>query len=158
TLNQQLAELEKKIAAKQAELLKLQQSVQAEVEKASVRGSPPASPVTPAVAAAPLRAYDLDRIGRQFYREKKYDEAVHSLEQAVALRPKDPVLLNNLGFLYYEAGKYTEAVKWLEKTLEIDPNRKEAQGNIAYAYMKLSRGAEARTHFERYLELFPSSP
>ena len=147
-LNQRLADLERKIADKQAELLRLQQSVQAEVDKTAARGAEPAK-------VASLSAYDLDRMGRQFYREKKCDEAVHALQQAVALRPRDPVLLNNLGFLYYETGKYDDAIKWLEKTLALDPNRKEAQGNIAYTYMKLGRGAEAKVHFERYLELFP---
>lgn len=163
-LNRQLADLERKIADKQAELLRLQQSVQAEVEKVAARGAqpgnttPPVVPVAASTAAPKMRAYDLDRLGRQLYREKKCDEAIRAFEQAVALRPNDPVLLNNLGFLYYETGKYNDAAKWLEKTLAIDPNRKEAQGNIAYTYWKLGRSADAKTHFQRYLELFPASP
>jgi peptidoglycan/xylan/chitin deacetylase (PgdA/CDA1 family)/tetratricopeptide (TPR) repeat protein len=153
-LNQQLAGLEQEIAAKQAELLKLQQSVQAESEKLANHAAPPQpKPETPVA-----RAYDLDRQGRQFYREQKYNDAQSAFAKAVSLKPNDAVLLNNLGFIFYELGRYNDAVTWLEKTLAADPNRKEAHGNIADAYLKLGRKAEAKKHYERYLELYPNSP
>ena len=151
TLNQQLTGLEHEIAAKQAELLRLQQSIRSETEKLAQN-----------TASAPLppnaRAYDLDRIATGLYREKKYPEAAQALERAVALKPGDPVLLNNLGFIYYEMGRYPDAVSYLEKTLVLDPNRKEAHGNIGYAYLKMGRKSDAKTHFERYLVLYPNSP
>jgi len=178
-LTKQLASLEREVADKQAELLRLQQSIQSETGKLAQGGghatsTPAAAPTgaqiaaasSPAAAAASVnaalppkaRAYDLDRMARDYYREKKYGEALQALERAVALKPNDPVLLNNLGFIYYETGRYDDAVAYLEKTLAADPKRKEAHGNIAYAYLKLGRRADARTHFERYLELFPGSP
>lgn len=158
-LNKQLVTLEQEIAAKQAELLRLQQSVQTQTARLAEHPAP-AAPSTPKITATPAKAhaYDLDRTGRQLYREKKYDEAAKAFEQAVALKPGDPILLNNLGFLYYEMGRFPEAIDWLEKTLAADPNRKEAHGNIAYAYMKVGRKTEAKTHFQRYLELYPNSP
>jgi len=157
-LSQQLASLDSQIAAKQAELLKLQQSIRAETEKlGQTEGKSTAG--APAAALPPkARAYDLDRVARGYYREKKYEEAAKTLEQAVALKPNDAVLLNNLGFIYFEMGRYNDAVTFLEKTLALDPNRKEAYGNLAYAYLKLGNKAEAKTHFERYLELYPTSP
>jgi peptidoglycan/xylan/chitin deacetylase (PgdA/CDA1 family)/Flp pilus assembly protein TadD len=159
-LNQQLASLDSQIAAKQEELLKLQQSIRSETEKlAETEGkSTPASAPAAAASSPKARAYDLDRTARGLYREKKYDEAAKALEQAVALKPNDAVLLNNLGFIYFEMGRYNDAVSFLEKTLTLDPNRKEAHGNLAYADLKLGRRAEAKTHFERYLELYPTSP
>jgi tetratricopeptide (TPR) repeat protein len=150
-LNQQLATLDREIAAKQAELLKLQQSIQSESDKLSQTATPVPLPPN-------ARAYDLDRMATGFYREKKYPEAAQALERAVALKPGDAVLLNNLGFIYYEMGRYADAVSYLEKTLAIDPGRKEAHGNIAYAYLKMGRKADAKTHFQRYLELYPNSP
>jgi peptidoglycan/xylan/chitin deacetylase (PgdA/CDA1 family)/uncharacterized caspase-like protein len=153
-LTQQLAGLEHRIAEKQAELLRLQQSIRAEAEKLTQ----PAPAVIAAALPPKARAYDLDRMARAYFREKKYDDAARALERAVALKPGDPVLLNNLGFVYYEMGRYGDAVSYLEKTLAADPSRKEAHGNIAYAYMKLHRQAEAKNHFQRYLELFPNSP
>jgi len=168
-LTQQLSTLERQIADKQAELLRLQQSIQAQTEKAG-QPAQPASPApsgsqiaaaateTPTTLPPNARAYDLDRMARELYREKKYDDAARALERAVALKPGDPVLLNNLGFMYYEMGRYNDAIAWLERTLAADPNRKEAHGNIGYAYLKAGRRAEAKSHFERYLELFPNSP
>jgi len=155
-LTSQLESLQKEIAAKQAELLKLQQSVQAESAKLvkldEVRSAPPA-PKSPS-----LHAYELDRQGQQFYREKKYDQALQAFQQAVQLKPNDPVLLNNLGFIYYKMGRYDDALTWLEKTLAADPKRKEAHGNIAELYLKMGKRSEAKEHYEQYLALWPNSP
>ncbi len=65
TLNTQLATLESEIAAKQAELLKLQQSVQAE----SVRLEGKAPPPAPAALPPNAKAYDLDRLGPRVQHE-----------------------------------------------------------------------------------------
>jgi peptidoglycan/xylan/chitin deacetylase (PgdA/CDA1 family)/tetratricopeptide (TPR) repeat protein len=159
-LNQELASLEKQVASKQQELLRLQQSIQSESVKltAMQRGEGSAPAPAAAVRPKPARAFDLDRQGRQLYRERKYDEALDKVQQAVALKPNDAVLLNNLGFLYYKTGHYDDALKYLEKTLAVDPDRKEAHGNLADAYLKVGRRPEAKAHYERYLELFPNSP
>jgi peptidoglycan/xylan/chitin deacetylase (PgdA/CDA1 family)/uncharacterized caspase-like protein len=154
-LNRELDTLEKEISARQAELLKLQQSVQAETVKlAQLRGSGVQAPIT---RGAP-RAYDLDRQARDLFRAKKYDQALDKSQQALALKPDDPILMNNLGFLYYAMGRYDQALPYLEKTLQIDPKRKEAHGNIAELYMKLGRKPEARQHYQEYLRLWPASP
>jgi tetratricopeptide (TPR) repeat protein len=157
-LNSQLETLQKEVVAKQSELLKLQQSVQAETVKlAQLRGSGQPAPA-PAVRGATSKAYDLDRQARDLFRAKKYDEALQKSQEAVAQKPNDAILTNNLGFLYYATGKYNEALPYLEKTLQIDPKRKEAHGNIAELYMKLGRKAEAKQHYEEYLRLYPTSP
>jgi len=155
-LTSQLETLQKEIAAKQAQLLELQQSVQAETAKLAraneTRGTPPSRKPPPA------GAYELDREGQQFYREKKYDLALNAFQEAVRLKPNDPVLLNNLGFIYYKMDRYDDALGWLEKTLAADPKRKEAHGNIAELYLKLGRKGEAKAHYEQYLALWPNSP
>jgi len=157
-LNQELATLEKEVAAKQEELLRLQQSIRSESEKYAELNRSGAASAAPEAKPKPVRAYDLDRQGRQLFREHKYDEAIDKLAQAVALKPGDAVLLNNLGYLYYVIGKYDEATKYFEKTLAVDPKRKEAHGNIADAYMKLGRRQEAKEHYQQYLALYPNSP
>ena len=161
-LNQQLTGLEKEIAAKQAELLKLQQSIQAQSAKlAQVTRAGNAPPPPPQQAATerkkPNPAYDLDRQGLQLYREKKYDAALQKFQAAVALRPTDPVIMNNLSFLYYVVGRYDEAAKNLEQTLALDPKRKEAHENLADTYLKMGRRAEAKQQYEQFLALNPSS-
>ncbi len=166
-LNAKLESLDKAIAARQAELLRLQQSIQAEsarlaalVRPASTAAPPPvpaqAKPAPPQTKQ--LRAYDLDRLALRLYREKKYDEAEKAARQAVTLKPGDATLLNNLGFLCYRMGKFDEARQILEKTIALDPRRKEAHGNLADAYAKLGRTSDARQHYQQYLTLYPSSP
>ncbi len=154
-LTEQLSTLQKQIAAKQEELLKLQQSIQAETTKLSLvtrSGAPPAPP-----KPKPVRAYDLDRQGQQLYREKKYPEALAKFRAAVDLKPGDPVLLNNLGFIYYAMARYDDALTWLQKTLAVDPKRKEAHENVADTLMKLGRRNEAKEHYQQFLTLHPTS-
>jgi peptidoglycan/xylan/chitin deacetylase (PgdA/CDA1 family)/uncharacterized caspase-like protein len=160
-LNKELVTLQEQIAAKQSELLRIQQSIQSESAKlAQVRGSGSAA-VAPVLAAKPKtkagQAYDLDRQGLQFYREKQYDEALAKFQGAVALKPGDPVLMNNLSFIYYVMGRYDDAVANLQKTLQIDPKRKEAHENLADAYLKLGKRAEAKQEYEQFLALNPTS-
>ncbi|HUK19781.1 MAG TPA: polysaccharide deacetylase family protein [Bryobacteraceae bacterium] len=170
-LSARLDTLEKEIGSKQAELLKLQQSIQSETAKLAQMGKAaevghavsPASLVRSTTAPArpksrSAQAYDLDRQGQQLYREKKYDEAVEKFKAAVDLKPNDPVLLNNLGFLYYVMGRYDDALAYLQKTLAIDPKRKEAHGNLAELYYKMGRKPEAKVEYEQYLALYPNSP
>jgi len=163
-LSAKLGGLENEIGAKQAELLKLQQSIQAEAAKLAQMGKPAAAEsVTTPRGAAKLKAksalaYDLDRQGQQLYREKKYAEAEEKFKAAVDLKPNDAVLLNNLGFLYSVMGRNGDALTYLQKTLAIDPKRKEAHGNIAEVYYKMGRKAEAKSEYEQYLMLYPSSP
>jgi tetratricopeptide (TPR) repeat protein len=155
-LNEELVTLEKEVTAKQAELLRLQESVQAETVKLSqLRGADARpAPATRGVS----KAYDLDRQARELFRGRKLDEALKKSQEAVKLKPNDPILLNNLGFLYFAMGRNDEAVTWLEKTLQLDPKRKEAHGNIAEVYLKLGRKPEAKQHYEEYLRLYPASP
>lgn len=153
-LNEQLSKLQQQIAAKQEELLRLQQSIQAQTDKlASVTRT--RSATAPRSLAA--RAYDLDRQGQQFYREKRYDEAVQKMRQAVELKPGDALLLNNLGYVYLVMGRYEDSLAYLLKTLAADPNREVAHRNIGDLYLKLNRPADAKQHYERSLVLAPNS-
>jgi peptidoglycan/xylan/chitin deacetylase (PgdA/CDA1 family)/tetratricopeptide (TPR) repeat protein len=152
-LNQQLTGLEKEIAAKQAELLKLQQSIQAETAKLTQ----PAAKTDVPVARPPSPAYELDRQGLELYRQKKYDEALKKFQAAAALRPGDPVIVNNLAFLYYTVGRYDEAVANLQKTLALDPKRKEAHENLADTYFKMGKREDAKKEYQQFLVLDPTS-
>ena len=154
-LTEQLDSLQKQIAAKQEELLRLQQSIQAQTSKL------PQAPVAVTRSAdvprsTAARAYDLDRQGQQFYRQQKYDEALKKMQEAVSLRPNDALLLNNLGYVYYAAGRYDESMTYLLKTLAVDPHRKEAHLNIGDLFMKLGKPAEAKPHYEEFLKLMPN--
>jgi tetratricopeptide (TPR) repeat protein len=156
-LNDQLSSLQKEIVVKQEELLRLQQSIQAESVRLAQVTTQRGAAGSPTKSSA-NRAYDLDRQGLQLYKEKQYQQAEQKFKAAAALKPRDPVLLNNLGYIYYVMGRNGEALTYLEKTLSLDPRRKEAQGNIAELYLKLGRREEAKKHYEEYLILYPASP
>jgi tetratricopeptide (TPR) repeat protein len=161
--DKQLSSLRDEIAAKQDELLKLQQSIQAETARlAQVTRSagvpPPSSAARPPKGKTKAnQANDLDKQGLQLYREKKYDEALEKFQAAVALKPGDPVLLNNLSYTCYLLGRYDDAVTNLLKTLEIDPQRKEVHENLGDAYLKMGKRAEAKREYEKFLALAPTS-
>jgi peptidoglycan/xylan/chitin deacetylase (PgdA/CDA1 family)/uncharacterized caspase-like protein/Flp pilus assembly protein TadD len=155
-LTAQLSSLEKEIAAKQTELLKLQQSIQSESARLAQVSRSAVKRVAAPVATS--KAYALDREGQQLYREKKYDEAVQKMRQALALKPNDPILLNNLGYVFYVMGRNDDALTYLQKTLAIEPKRKEAHGNLGDLYRKLGRKDEAKNEYEQYLALYPTSP
>ncbi len=158
-LSEQLSSIQKQIAAKQEELLKLQQSIQAQSQKLAQGGTRSSSEaaVPAAPVSAPVRAYDLERQGLALLREKKNEEALKKFQAAVQLKPGDALLLNNLGYMYFAIGRYDEALSYLQKTLAIDPRRKEAHQNIADTYLKLNRRAEAKKHYEEFLALYPAS-
>ncbi len=170
-LNQRLASLEKQIAARQDELLRLQQSIQAETAKLAqmAHGQTPApaggaavtqaavTTVRPPAKSKGARAYDLDRAGLELYREKQYAAAEEKFRAAVDLKPGDAVLMNNLGYIYYVMGRYDDALPWLEKTLAADPKRKEAHENIAELFLKLGRKSDAKEHAQQYIALAPKS-
>ena len=156
-LSEKLTDLEREIAAKQAQLLQLQQSVQAEAARLSHVKASAAAATPPRGQPKTLRAYDLDRQGQELYREKKYDQALEKFKAAVEMKPGDPVLLNNLGFIYFAMERYPDALVWLQKTLALDPRRKEAHLNLGDTLVKLGRNSEAKQHYQQFLELYPAS-
>ena len=115
-LNQQLASLRKADRRQAGRALALA-AEHPGAERQTRRGQVSRSAGAPRSTAA--RAYDLDRQGQQFYREKNYDWALQKFHEAVALKPGDALLLNNLGFVYYVMGRYDEALKYLQKTLAV---------------------------------------
>ena len=156
-LTEQLAALQKQIAAKQDELLKLQQSIQSESTKlAMVKRSEGAARAGQAEGGcAPTTSTGK---GQELYREKKYDEALAKFRAAVDLKPGDPVSAeNNLGFLYDATGQYADALSYLQKTLAVDPKRKEAHENIADTLMKSWPAGRGEQHYQEFLTLHPTS-
>lgn len=101
------------------------------------------------------RAQQANDRGLQLYREKRYDEAVAQLTEALKLRPDFAQAANNLGFVYYRQQRYAEAVRWLENTLKIDPSRAVAYLNLGDASFHAGDQARARQAYATYLELQP---
>jgi peptidoglycan/xylan/chitin deacetylase (PgdA/CDA1 family)/uncharacterized caspase-like protein len=155
-LNDEFENLQKEIALKRDRNLKLRQKLEEERIKLS------ASQITRGEMQVPkskkAQAQNYHNMGLKYYREKKYEDALKELEQAVKLDPKNATIINNLGFTLYKLEKYEESIVWFNKTLEIDPQRAVAYINLADAHIKLGHAKEARDGYEKYLQLSPQSP
>lgn len=154
-LNNELERIQKEVASKRERNLKLRAKV--EEERAKLEGTTANRGNQPPKSKA-AQAQEHHNLGLKYYREKKYDEAVKELEQAVKLDPRNATIVNNLGFTLYRFEKYEESLVWLRKAIEIDPQRAVAYANLAEAYMKLGKTTEARQYYEKYAELAPNSP
>src|SRR6185369_17066970 len=105
-LSTELDRIQKEVAAKRERNLKLREKV--EEERAKLEGTianrgkqPPKSKTA--------QAQEHHNLGLKYYREKKYDEAVKELEQAMKLDPRNATIVNNLGFTLYRSDKYEES-------------------------------------------------
>jgi peptidoglycan/xylan/chitin deacetylase (PgdA/CDA1 family)/uncharacterized caspase-like protein/regulator of sirC expression with transglutaminase-like and TPR domain len=155
-LNDELERIQKEIASKRERNAKLRGKV--EEEQAKLNGSSAASlPRSNQPKSRTARAQEHHNLGLKYYREKKYDEAVKELEEAVKLDSRNATIVNNLGFTLFKIGKYEESINRLQKAIEIDPNRIVAYVNLADAYLKAGKTAEARKYYEKYAELAPNS-
>lgn len=154
-LNNELERIQKEIAAKRERNLKLQEKVVE--ERAKLEGTVANRGKQPPKSRA-AQAQEHHNLGLKYYREKKYDEAVNELGQAVKLDPRNATIVNNLGFTLYRFEKYEESIVWLRKAIEIDAQRSVAYANLADAYMKMGKTAEARQFYEKYAEMAPNSP
>jgi peptidoglycan/xylan/chitin deacetylase (PgdA/CDA1 family)/uncharacterized caspase-like protein len=155
-LNNELERIQKELAAKRERNLKLRGKV--EEERAKLEGTNTTNRGNPQPKSRTAQAQEHHNLGLKYYREKKYDDAVKELEEAVKLDPRNATIVNNLGFTLYRAEKYEDSVVWLLKAIDIDPRRAVAYANLADAYMKLGKTTEARQYYEKYAEMAPNSP
>ncbi|MBO0726608.1 MAG: polysaccharide deacetylase family protein, partial [Blastocatellia bacterium] len=153
-LNDELERIQKEIAAKRDRNAKLRGKV--EEERVKLNDASQTRSNQPKSRAA--QAQEHHNLGLKYYREKKYDEAVRELEEAVKLDPRNATIVNNLGFTLFRFEKYEESIVWLQKAIEIDPQRIVAYINLADAYMKSGKAAEARQYYEKYAEIAPNAP
>src|SRR5262249_40394054 len=146
--------LQKEIAAKRARNEKLRQEV--EDQRASLRGNSPAGDQKPQSKAA--EAQNHHALGLQYYREKKYDEALKELALAVKLQPGNATTANNMGFTLYKPSRYEGSIYWFKKAINLDEHRAVAYLNLGDAYLKLGKAKEAVQNYDKYVQLSPKAP
>lgn len=153
-LSNELERLQKEIAAKRARNEKLRQEV--EDQRASLRGNSPAGDQKPQSKAA--EAQNHHALGLQYYREKKYDEALKELDLAVKLQPGNATIANNMGFTLYKMSRYEDSINWFKKAINLDEHRAVAYLNLGDAYLKLGKAKEAVQNYDKYVQLSPKAP
>ncbi len=87
----------------------------------------------------------------------RYEEAIASCEQAIAVDPAFGNPYNDIGAYLIELDRWTEAIPWLEKAMAA--SRYEAPQfpllNLGRVYEHLGDYEQAMSHYERAIEVDP---
>ena len=84
-------------------------------------------------------------------RNKKLDDAVSLIKQALVLDNGNPSYLDSLGWAYFRQGKADLARDPLEKAAAAEPRVSVIQNHLAETYFRLKRYADAATTWDRAL-------
>jgi tetratricopeptide (TPR) repeat protein len=101
------------------------------------------------------------RLGLIYFQERKFEQAVASLRQALKLKPSLPKLDTLLAMSLSGLGRYTEALPGLEKGFQqsIDPAVRRMCGlQLARAYTGLQRDSKAVEVALQLNRLYPDDP
>jgi serine/threonine-protein kinase len=91
-------------------------------------------------------------LGKFYYDQARYPEAVTQFKKVVDLAPSNYRGYSNLGAMYIAQGQYMESLAPLQKSIDIRPNL-EAFNNLGNAYYELRRFSDAANAFKEGLNL-----
>ncbi|MGE5862017.1 MAG: tetratricopeptide repeat protein, partial [Ignavibacteria bacterium] len=57
-----------------------------------------------------------------YYKERKYNEAIETMETALKYQPNHQIAHLNLGIVNLAAGKLEKSKEWLQKAYDLNPN------------------------------------
>jgi len=84
-----------------------------------------------------------------------YEDAIQSLNNAIALDSENYELFSLLGTCYYKANRFEDAIYQFMKALEINPGSAIDYANIATNYLKLGRKKDAIDYYSMALKIDP---
>lgn len=88
---------------------------------------------------------------------KKYNDAIQTIEQGLALYPKDNMLWNNKGYALYNLGRYQEALTSYDNALRFEKNYTIALINKGDTLSKMGQYQGAVDTYTRALETDPGN-
>ncbi|MDD2716932.1 MAG: tetratricopeptide repeat protein [Candidatus Wallbacteria bacterium] len=98
-------------------------------------------------------------LGREYYKESKYEDSLFNFLQARDLCPQSPEILNNIGLCQEKLKKYSDAKASYEKALEIIPDYCEALNNLGLLLIRQHiADSIGQSLIVRALELSPDNP
>ncbi|KAH9912260.1 TPR-like protein [Epithele typhae] len=118
---------------------------------------------TPPTGAAKAEAEKLKAAGNAQMSAKKYDDAVRSYTDAIALDPTNPVYFSNRAAAHSSKGDHADAVADAESAIDADPSFVKAYHRLGCvlfvsARALLPRGLQGgRAAFQRGLDIEPSN-
>ncbi|CAL1292911.1 unnamed protein product [Larinioides sclopetarius] len=96
--------------------------------------------------------------GNQFYKERKFDEALEHYNKAIELDPLEMTFLTNKAAVYFEQKDFETCIKECEKAVEVGQENRadfkkiaKAYSRMASAYMKLKDYQKAKTYYQKSL-------
>lgn len=108
--------------------------------------------------AEPHMAPAFSNLGALLVSQKRFDEGVGYLEQAVALNPANAGALMNLGVAYEKAGRFDRAETVYRKALSLNSANTDAHFALGYLLIKTGRPGAAVSELAAARELAPGNP
>jgi len=96
-----------------------------------------------------ITAEDYFTQGKNFYENKKYEQAISCYNEAIKLNPKMVKAYNNRGIVYIVESKYDQAIADFNKAIEFDPTNGKAYNNRAVAYWYKDEVDKARQDVQK---------
>jgi tetratricopeptide (TPR) repeat protein len=84
-------------------------------------------------------------------RHQRYEEAIKSYKQAIALKPDLANLFVGLGYAYLKAGNEDEAIKTFQEATRVNPREGDFYRILGYAYLNRREGDSAANNAYNYL-------
>lgn len=94
-------------------------------------------------------------LGNKYLEHQRYQDAVTSFEDAVAIYPYDADFHVNLGVAYRKLEDFTNAEKAFKRASTLNPKDWMVWSNLANAYLKQNKFKETKSAFERALTCNP---
>ena len=94
-------------------------------------------------------------VGTVLHKQGRYEEAIKSLEEAVATDPNLARSHSALGGSYLAAGRLAEAKSALKMALSLNPDDHESELNLADAHLRLGDNSEAEKNYVKVLDSRP---
>ncbi len=97
------------------------------------------------------------RLGGLYFDNKKYDEAVKVMNEAIQLFPDDFTVNLILGLSLAQSNKTSEAKPYLKKAVDINPNDVNALSAYGFTLNQLKENEEAAEYLKKALKLSPDN-
>jgi tetratricopeptide (TPR) repeat protein len=94
--------------------------------------------------------------GTEYLSARRYDKAIDSLKQALALNPNLAPAYLNLGSAYMQLGSYPDAAESIRRAIAINPKDAESRFELGNVYIAMRRPVEAAESFKEALRINPS--
>ena len=96
--------------------------------------------------------------GNKLYKEKKYEEAARTYEEATKLNSTQWGYYFNLGLAYKKLNKFKEALVVFQKAIELNPESYSSNKELGEIFAKSENYTEAKEYYKKATELSSDDP